>query len=86
LHGGVAEGIAQQFVDEGGGELCGIDVGALQLRGKVLPLGAGDLEGAAVFVLELDALGGAVVGLALRWRGPGRLFPVGRAGTGRLRA
>jgi len=31
----------------------------------VLPLGAGDLEGAAVFVLELDALGGAVVGLAL---------------------
>jgi len=66
LQGGVAEGIAQQFVDESGGELGGIDVGALHLRGEVLPLGAGDLEGAAVFVLELDALGRAVIGLALR--------------------
>lgn len=57
LRGGVAKGIAQQFVDEGGGELRGIDVGAFHLRGEVLPLGAGDLESAAVFVLELDALG-----------------------------
>lgn len=60
-----SKGIAQQFVDEGGGELRGIDVGAFHLRGEVLPLGAGDLESAAVFVLELDALGGTVVGLAL---------------------
>ncbi|MCY1262615.1 hypothetical protein D9M68_203050 [compost metagenome] len=65
LQGGVAEGVTQQFVNEGGGELHGIEVGAFHLRGKVLPLGAGDLEGAAVFVLELDALGGAIVGLKL---------------------
>ena len=65
LQGGVAKGVAQQFVDEGGGELGGIEVGAFHLRGEVLPLGTGDLKGAAVFVLELDALGGAVVGLAL---------------------
>ncbi|WP_395139663.1 hypothetical protein [Schlegelella aquatica] len=52
-------------MDEGGGELGGIEVGAFHLRGEVLPLGAGDLEGAAVFVLELDALGRAVIGLAL---------------------
>jgi hypothetical protein len=65
LQGGVTEGVAQQFVDEGGGDLRGIDVGAFHPRGEVLPLGAGDLEGAAVFVLDLDALGCAIVGLKL---------------------
>jgi hypothetical protein len=63
LQGRVAKRIAQQFVDEGGGELRSIDVGAPNLRGEMLPLSAGNLESAAVFVLELDALGGAVVGL-----------------------
>nr|WP_239681394.1 hypothetical protein [Pseudomonas aeruginosa] len=57
--------MTQQFVNESGGELRGIEVGAFHLRGEVLPLGAGDLEGAAVFVLELDALGDEVIGLKL---------------------
>ena len=65
LHGGVAQRIAQQFGHKALGEHVGVHVGALALRGKVLPLGAGDLEGAAVFVLELDAFGDAVVGVCL---------------------
>ena len=65
LHGGVAQRVAQQFGHEALGERVGVHVGALALRGKVLPLGAGDLEGAAVFVLELGALGDTVVGVCL---------------------
>jgi hypothetical protein len=32
---------------------------------KLFPLGASDLEGAAVFVFELEAFGNAVIGLGL---------------------
>ena len=63
---GIAEGIAQEIDDErlrGGG---GIEVGTGDLGGEVLPEGGGDAEGAAVFVVELEALGDGVVGFLLR--------------------
>ena len=65
-HAGVGQGIAQQFGDEAGGGVLGVVVGALQQRGKAAPLGAGNLKGAADLVFELQALGQAVVGLALQ--------------------
>ena len=43
----------------------GVYVGTVQLGGEVLPLGAGNLEGAAVLVFDLDALGHTVVDLGL---------------------
>ena len=57
------------------GERIGIDIVALELVGKVLPLRTGDLKGAAGVVLELEAFGGVIVGFALELsRAKGRFF------------
>ncbi|WP_231551072.1 hypothetical protein [Acidithiobacillus ferrivorans] len=57
------------------GERVGIDIAALELAGKVLPLRTGDLKSAAIVVLELEALGGVIVGFALEpGRAKGRFF------------
>lgn len=61
----VAEGIAQKLMHKGDGAASGVDVAALQIGGKGLPLGAGNLKGAAVFVFVTDAFGQAVVRLGL---------------------
>ena len=61
----VAKGVAQQLLHKAGGELGSVDVPPFQLLGKVLPLGAGNLEGAAVFILGLEALGQPVVSILL---------------------
>lgn len=71
---GVTEGIAQQFAHVALGECRGLDITALALAGEMLPLRAGDLKGAADVVLELEALGGAVVGFGLKVRGTKRGF------------
>ena len=61
----VAKGVAQQLLYKVGGELGSVDVPPFQLLGKVLPLGAGNLEGATVFILGLEALGQPVVSILL---------------------
>ena len=72
---GVTEGVAQELLHKVPGERAGIDIAALELAGKVLPLRAGDLKGAAIVVLELEALGGVIVGFALEpGRTKGRFF------------
>jgi hypothetical protein len=61
----IAEGVPQQFGDEAVGQGGGVQVGPFHLGREVAPLGGGDLEGPAVFVLKLEAAGDAVVGLRL---------------------
>ena len=62
---GVAEALAQEIDGEGAGDGGSIEIGAGGLRGEGLPGGGGDAEGAAVFVVELEALGNGVVGFLL---------------------
>lgn len=62
----VGEGIAQQLADELGAGTLGVEVGAIQQRGEAAPLRAGDLEGAAGFVAQLQAPGQPVVGFGLQ--------------------
>lgn len=63
---GVAEALAEEIDGEGAGDGGGIEIGAGGLRGKGLPGGGGDAEGATVFVVELEALGDGVVGFLLK--------------------
>ena len=62
---GVAEGIAQQFAHKVLGDSGRVQIGSLHLDGEVLPLGTGDLKGAAVFILELEPFRDGVIGLGL---------------------
>ena len=72
---GVAEALAQEVGDEGAGDGGGVEIGASHLRSEGLPGGGGDAEGAAVFVVELEALGDGVVGFLLKGRlAAGRAF------------
>ncbi len=65
---GVAQCVAQQLGDKGGGGVLGVVVGALLQGGKAAPLRAGNLEGAAYLVFELEAFGQVVVGFGLQTR------------------
>ena len=62
---GVTQGIAQEIENEGLGGGGGVQVGAGDLGGEVLPEGGGDAEGAAVLIVEFEAFGDGVVGFLL---------------------
>ena len=61
----VAKGMPQQLTDELPGDFVWIQVLALLLFGKTFPLGAGNLEAAAVFVTQLQPFGQLIVGFFL---------------------